>query len=73
MWVIAVLTTRSGMMRQKDLPEARIYGATSKPDAMKATQLKFRLPCYLRQARERNGWGSSEEIRARLGQSFENE
>src|SRR5438270_478814 len=64
-------------MRQKDSPEARIYRARSKPDAMKAAQLKFRLPNYLRElieeAGERNGCGASEEIRVRLGHSFENE
>jgi hypothetical protein len=42
---------------------------------MKSAQLKFRLANYLRdlieEAGERNGWGASEEIRARLGQSFE--
>jgi hypothetical protein len=61
-------------MRRNDSAQARIGRATSRPDAMKAAQIKFRLPTYLRdlihESGEQNGWGDSEEMRRRLEASF---
>src|SRR5438309_128751 len=61
-------------MRRNDSAQARIGRATSRPDAMKAAQMKFRLPTYLRdlihESGEQNGWGDSEEMRRRLEASF---
>jgi hypothetical protein len=61
-------------MRQKDSAQARIARAASGTDAMKAAQIKFRLPTYLRdlihEAGEQSGWGDSEEMRRRLEATF---
>ena len=61
-------------MRRNESAQARMGSAASRPDAMKAAQMKFRLPTYLRdlihEAGEQAGWGDSEEMRKRLEATF---
>jgi hypothetical protein len=64
-------------MARSETPAERLARLATEPGATKAMQMKFRLPTYLykqiEEAGERNGWGSSQEIRGRLEATFAEE
>jgi hypothetical protein len=64
-------------MARSETPAERLARLATEPGATKVKQMKFRLPGYLynqiEEAGERNGWGSSQEIRGRLDASFTEE